>query len=532
MGIFRRIKHSRILSRQTISEAAVILTVVTLLSKIVGYLRTVLVAYYFGATAQVDAFVVAMLIPSLVLGIIAGGLQAVIVPVYTEKKHKNAEKAKVFVNQIFLINLVTLFILSALMILFPGFFVKIVAYGFKGERLTLAAHFLRFLVIYGFLSIFIGFFMGIFQSEKQFLYPALVTLTANLLVPISLFLLTPKLGINSWTVGEISFGVFGFSAMFLFLFYRKGFFRSFEINCIKWEEIRRFFALLLPIIFTSGVGAIYKIVDKAVASSLQTGAVAALNFAQLIYTLPYGLLAVPIVIAVYPTLSSLLVNENKESYDMVVNRTFSLLVFIMFPIASLFMVYSGIIVKLLYQHGAFTSEATSLTAFAVSMYSVGVITLSLNLLFQRIFFSHKDTKTPLYLTGTVVILNTTGDVLLAKVWGVGGIGLATTLSSICGSLLYVFSLRRKKFLNDYQAGFMRKEVFKVGLSSLILLLFAIPLKKLLLKQTGFFILLTRFVGVSAILFGIYILLNFFVKSYGMEVFKKYFIKTVKILKRP
>ena len=171
---FKRLEGLRILRRQSVSEAAIILVVITFLSKIIGYLRTVLVAYYFGATAQVDAFVVAMLIPSMVLGIIAGGLQTAIIPVYTEKRHEDVHRAKVFVNQIFAMNLIVLAAISVLMFLFPTTFVKIVAYGFKGQRLTLASYFMRFLIVYGFLNVFLGFFRGIFQAEKQFLFPCLL----------------------------------------------------------------------------------------------------------------------------------------------------------------------------------------------------------------------------------------------------------------------------------------------------------------------------------------------------------------------
>ncbi len=521
---FSRIRHSRILKKQTVSEAALILVVLSLLSKIVGYLRTVLVAYYFGATAQVDAFVVAMLIPSLVLGIIAGGMQAVIIPVYTEKKKENLKKAKTFVNQIFFINLILLGILSGLMILFPSVFVKIVAYGFSGERLSLASYFLRYLVIFGFFNVFTGLFVGLLQSEKQFLFPAFTLLVGNSLIPLSIFLLAGKIGISSWAAGEIAFGVFTFSSLFLFLFFKKRFFRSFELFRINWHEIFIFFALLLPVILTSGANAIYQIVDKAVVSSLSAGSVAALNFAQLIYRIPYGLIAVPVVISAYPTLSSVAVKKDFSRYIEVVRKTFSLLIFIMFPLSVFFIVYSDTIVNLLYKHGAFTSSAASVTAFAVSMYSIGLIAVSANFLFQRIFFSFKDTKTPFYITLFVVSFNAAGDVLLSKIWGVGGIGLATSLSTIIAFFLYAYLFKKKEFVEDFPFDFIGKEALKTGFVSLVLLVLALFLKPFVRNSSSFFYTLLRFSGVSVLLTVAYLVLARITKLFAFTVFSGYMRK--------
>ncbi len=522
LSIFRRIRHSGILKKQSVSEAAAILVVITFLSKIIGYLRTVLVAYYFGASAQVDAFVVAMLIPSLILGTIAGGgIQTVIIPVYTEKRKNDIQKAKLFVNQIFFINLVVLGALTAVMILFPSVFVKIVAYGFSGQRLSLASYFLRYLAIFGFFDIFVGLFVGLLQSEKQFLFPAATLLVANSLIPLSLFLLAPKIGINSWTVGELSFGAFAFSVMFLFLFYKKQFFHSFELLRINWQEIRHFFVLLLPVVLSSGVSALYRMVDKTVASSLPAGSVAALNFAQLIYQVPYGLLAIPIAVSVYPTLSSLVVEKKEKEYAEVLKKTLSLLIFIMVPLSVVLIVYSIPIVKILYQHGAFTSSATSLTAFAVSMYSIGLFTLSANALFQRVFFSFKDTKTPLYITIFVVIFNVAGDVLLSKIWGVGGIGLATALSSIIAFFAYLIFIRRKELIKNFSYKFLAKEGIKTGIASIFVFLTAVLFKNYLLLSPSLLTLIVRFVFVAAVLATVYLLIAFASKSFGFIVFKSY-----------
>jgi putative peptidoglycan lipid II flippase len=523
---FKKIRSSRILRSQSVSEAAVMLTLITFLSKIVGYLRTVLVAYYFGTSAQVDAFVIAMLIPSMIFGIIAGGLQIVIIPIYTEEKQKDSQKAKLFVNQIFFINVIILALLSLLMFLFPAVFVKLVAYGFKGTRLSYASYFMRFLIMYGFLNMFVRFFMGLLQAEKQFLFPAVTMLIANTLIPLSLFLFTKKIGINSWTIGETSYGIFGFSVMFFFLFYKKQFFHGFQIFHINWQKIWQFFILLLPIILTSGVWALYQIVDKTVASSLPAGSVAALNFAQLIYAVPLGFLITPLVTSVYPTFSDFAAKNDKTGYSKMFRNTFSILTFIILPILFIFIVYAQPIVRLLYQHGAFTTTSTSLTAFAVSMYSIGLFTISANLLFQRVFFSFKDTKTPLYITTAVFIFNAVGDVLLSKIWGIGGIGLATTLATIVAFFLYAFMIRKRHFISiPYKS--LIKEGLKVILSSIVILVIALLLKNYVNIAPNFIILLARFTLVALILAIVYLFSSYLLHSSSLNIIVQHSKKYLK-----
>jgi putative peptidoglycan lipid II flippase len=217
------------LKKQTISEATIIITIVTFLSKIVGYAREVLVAKYFGATAQTDSFLIAMLIPSLILGLFSSGIQTVIIREYAEK---NIEDAKIFVNQVFFIFSVVLSIVSAILILFSPFLIKMVAFGFVGERLTLASNLMKFLTPFGFMVVLSGLFTGLFQAEGQFLYPAVVGLVANMLIPLSLILFSPLMGIWSWTLGQNLFGFVLFFAMFFVLRFRWNFFDIFEVRKI------------------------------------------------------------------------------------------------------------------------------------------------------------------------------------------------------------------------------------------------------------------------------------------------------------
>ncbi len=517
---FKSFGNKRIFKWQSVTEASVILIVVTLISKLFGYLRTVLVAYYFGTSAKVDAFVIAMLIPSLLLGIIGNGFKMVIVPVYIAHKKENVQYAKLLVNVIFILNLIFVGILSVLIVIFPSFFIKIVAYGFGKTRMDLAVFYIKILIIYGFLNVFIGFLMGISQAERQFLYPSVIVLLGNMLIPLSIFCLQKRFGIISWAVGEVVFAVFSFSALFLYLFGKKGFFRRFDFKSIDLSEIKKFFIMVFPVILTSGVGVLYELVDKTVASSLHYGAVASLNYAQLIYRLPIGLIAVPVAAAAYPSFSSFAAAKQSESHIAIFRKVISLLFFIMLPLTAIFVVYSPQIIRVVFQHGAFGLSSAVETSFAVSMYSFGILFAAVNIVLRNVFLSYKDTVSPLIITIFAVILNALADIFLSKRMGIGGIALATSVVVSAVFVLYLIRLKGKGYVSFSNIGFMRSELLKdlAGVSTITAI--AIMLKKRLNINQATGILIIKLGVVLIFLFAIYMFVSYLTKSNGYGIFTK------------
>ena len=521
------LRNSRVLRSQTISEAAVIIAVLTFVSKIFGYLREILVANYFGATAKTDAFLVALLIPNMILGLFSAGLSTTIIPIFTEKKKEDETKGKLFVNQVFMISSTVLVIVSIFIVLFSGFFIKLVAYGFKGESLLMAERFIKLLTIFGFFNCISGLFTGLLQAERQFLVPILSSVVGNAMVPLSLFVLTPFLDIGSWIVGQIAFGAVQFFAMFIFLRKRWGFFKSFRVKGIMWGEVFNFYKLTLPIILTSGAGVLYQIVDKSVASSLQAGSISALNFAQRVYLIPYGLIGVSLAVSVFPTFSSFAVNRDTEGYSNVFEKSLIFLMYIMIPLSSFFVIFAQPIVKLLFERGAFDVSATTLTSLCVSMYAVSLFFLSLNDIFHRVFFSYKDTRTPMYISLFTVVLNIVLDILLGRLMGAAGIALATTLVTLSATVVHLFILMRRHYVGNLKRRQLFVEIAKVLIGTSIVIVISVFIKARVNFNLGFLPLLLRMVLISIVLLVVYTASTFILHSRGLGIMRE---EVTKILK--
>lgn len=517
---FSRIKNSSVLQKQTVAEATILITVLLFLSKIIGYFREILVAKYFGATGQTDAFLVALIIPTLIMGLISSGLSILIIPVYIEKRKKDVQKAKFFINQIFFFWSIILLGISLLVFLFVPFFVKIVAFGFEGERFDLAITLTRYLIPLGFATVFIGFFTGLFQARKQFLYPTLIGVIGNILIVLSLVLFRPKLGLNSWTVGQLFYAVFGFFALFWVL-WQKEFFHNFFLKYIDWVEIKHFFTLFFPLILVSGVTTLNQIIDKTIASSLQIGSIAILNFAQRTFDIPLSLLAAPLAVAIFPTFSSLALGKNKEAdYASTLKKALSLSWYIIIPATFILIVLSQSIVKFLFQRGAFSAEDTILTAFTVSMYSLGLFAYAANYFLISVFYSFKNTKTPLIISSVIVAINIVGNIILSRILGIAGIGLATAIAAIVGFVLFL-SILHKRYFNTSARRPLVSQVLKIILASIPLASCSFLLKSYLSAYLGFIHLLLRFILAGIPLVLLYLFLSYILKLEGFKIIASY-----------
>lgn len=519
------------LKRQTVTQAALLIAVISFISKFFGFFREVLVAKYFGATALTDAFLVALIIPVAILGLFAAGFGTLVIPFYTEKKNKDVEAAKKFVNSAYTV-WGSLFVGVSLVVLtFAPAFVHIVAYGFKGERFELAVTLTRFLVIAGLFNVLAGIFTGLFQAEKQFFFPIFTTFLGNVGLVGSLFFLHRYLGLHSWTLGQILSSSIAFFPMFFVLYWRYKFFHNLSYQQVDWKEIQRFGLLLLPLVVAGGISMLNQIVDKTIASGLDAGSIAALNFGQRVWGVPISLLATPIATAVFPFFSILALNgSNRKDYEDRLNKTLGISFYIMVPSSFLLYFLSEPVVQLLFERGAFNPQATVLTAFIVRMYALGLFGHAVSPLLARVFYSFKNTATPLLISALCVGLNIILNIVLSRIMGAAGIALATSIVMATNVVLYGY------FLRKYLTAFSRPvilEIIKIVLCSIPIGLICLLARPVFLHAEaatlhGFAALLLKISLVSLPSLALFALLShllrlpsyFFFRDYTKSLFRK------------
>jgi len=519
------------LKKQTITQAALIIAIISFISKFFGFFREVLVAKYFGASSQTDAFLVAIIVPTLILGLFASGFGTLIIPFYLEKKAQGQEVARSFVNAAFLVWGIIFIFIFILIFIFAPTFVRIVAYGFKGETFNLAVTLTRYLIISGFFTVFVGMFTGLFHGEKQFFFPIFVIFLGNVGLVSSLLFLHRYLGIHSWTVGQIFCWGFAFFSMLVVLYRRHKFFHSLYYNQIDWSEIKRFAVLLLPLVISGSLSVLNQIVDKTIASGLDAGSIAALNFASRIWQVPITLLATPIAIAVFPFFSEIALNGfSKKEYEQKLNKTLGYMFYLIIPATFFIFFLAEPLVRLFFERGAFDSEATVLTSFVLKMYVLGLFAHAFSPVLLRVFYSFKNTLTPLIISTICIALNIILNIVLSKSMGAAGIALATSIVMTANVLL--FSLFLKKEISVFSGNYkvVPVKIFICSLPICIICYLSLPYLSDISSSTisGFITLLVRLA-----LAGILSLISFLTLSRWLRLEQYEFIKnyTTNLIKR-
>jgi putative peptidoglycan lipid II flippase len=440
----RRSSLIRLLHKQSVAQAAVLIAVVTFLSKFAGFAREVVIARQFGATGQTDAFLVGMMVPNVVLGLFAGGLGTLIVPWYLGHKKEDPERARLLVDQVTLVWGVVFALACVSVWVFAPQLVHIFARGFAGARYDLAVQVTRLLVPMGFMIIMTGLFTGLLQTESSFLVALMWTFLGNVALVACLLALSSRMGIHAWTLGQTMMAFVSFVPLIILLAgTRYGFFRRFDVRHIDWPAILQFAALLIPLVLAGGVSTLNVIVDRWVASRLPEGAIAALNFSGRVWTLPITLLAGPIATATFPAFSSMAVDGSAlHVMDDKVRRTVAFLAYIVIPSSVGIVILATPITRLLFQRGAFDATATSITASCVQMYALGLVFQAVLPILTKVFYAFKNTVTPLLIGVSIVGANMAGNIILSKYLGAAGIALATSITVMLGAFIYALLLHR------------------------------------------------------------------------------------------
>lgn len=412
------------------------------LSKIMGFLRETIIAAYFGASYLVDAFLVAQMIPQALFSVIGSSLTTAVVPLVTEYKEKKGfASVLTFVNSITTIMLAICAGLVLLGWLGADIIVRLVAPGFGGAAFELAVKltYIMFPMIIGLGLAGLG--SGILMSQKRFFYPSFIGIPYNLVLIIALIIGAKKWGIYGLAVAT----VVAVAAQWLFQvpdLRRGGFIFRPHIDW-KHPGLKQMFKLIIPVTISTGAGQFNLLINRLLASGLIEGSIAALNYANKLNNLAYGVIGLAVARAVYPEMSEAAVLEDKEKFLKSLYRSVNSLLLIMLPFAVGMMILRDPLVRVVYQRGAFDDQAAGLTMTAVLFYAVGMPFLSVRDIVLRAFYALQDTLTPMKVALFTVAINVGLNLILVRYLAHGGLALGSSIAAIAGFFILLWKLRRK-----------------------------------------------------------------------------------------
>jgi putative peptidoglycan lipid II flippase len=430
-----------------LARSTAIFSLATGLSRLLGLVREMTSAYYFGVAGRINAFTVAIQIPNLVRALLAdAALSGAFVPVFNEMLERG-EKARAWrvASTLFWLMLLGLGSVTALFVLLAPLLLR--PFGSPGGDFDLAVSLSRVLFPIVVLLGLSGIVVGILNTYEHFAAPALAPVAWNLVIILGLVLGVPRIESES---GELYLyaGVVVLGTLVQLLL-PVPWLRRLDGRltvALDWRDpaVRRVLTLMLPVTLTIGLINVNFVVDTLFASRLLDPelAPAAIDKAFRLYMLPQGMFAVAVTAVLFPTLSRFAARRDDPGFRRALDAGVRQIAFLLVPAGIVSILLAEPIVRLVYERGEFTSADTEIVAECLQAFSLGLVFNGWMLILNRGFYAVQSNWLPTSVALGTVALNAALDAVFYRL-GIWGIPLATSVVNVAGTAVLLAAMQRR-----------------------------------------------------------------------------------------
>ncbi len=425
-----------------LARAGAVVSGAFLASRILGYVRTVVIGTTFGAGPELDAFFAAFRLPDLIFQLVAAGaMSSALIPVlaglFATDESARAWRLVATVANLVLIVLTGLAILAFAL---APVLVRFLAPGFDDVGLARTTELTRIMLIAPVLLALGAVATSALNAAGRFAASAMAPIAYNVAIIAGAVLLGPSIGVHALAVGTVV-GAFGHVAIQVLPLRSAGFRPSRSIE-LSDPAARRVLTLLAPRAIGLGASQITFIVMTALASSLGDGAVTAYAIAFALLQIPLGVIGVPLGVVIFPSMAREVALGSTAAYVGLVTRSVRVLLFVMLPITALGIALRFQVVELLFGYGRFDAAAIADTAATLAAFLAGLGAHAAIAVLARAFYARQDTRTPVLAAVVAVVVNTALGVVLVGPFGLVGLALAIAVAAWIEAAMLLVLLER------------------------------------------------------------------------------------------
>ena len=438
-----------------LARSTAVFSLATGLSRLLGLVREMVSAYYFGVSGKINAFTVAIQIPNLVRALLAdAALSGAFVPVFNEMLEQGDKKRAWRVASTLLwLMLLGLGAITAIFILLAPLLLR--PFGDPGGDFDLAVTLSRILFPIVVLLGLSGIVVGILNTYEHFAAPALAPVAWNLVIILGLVLGVPRIDDENGQL-YLYAGVVVLGTLVQLLL-PVPWLRRLDGRltlALDWRDpaVRQVFTLMLPVTLTIGLINVNFVIDTLFASRLLDPelAPASIDKAFRLYMLPQGMFAVAVTVVLFPALSRLAARRDDPGFRRALDAGLRQIAFLLVPAGLVSIVLADPIVRLVYQRGEFTAADTTVVAQCLQAFSIGIVFNGWMLILNRGFYAWQTNWVPMTVALGTLALNAILDAVFYR-FGIWGIPLATSVVNVVGTLTLLFMMRRRVGLADFVA---------------------------------------------------------------------------------
>lgn len=509
-------------------RAAGSMMIITLVGKILGLVRDMLLASNYGSGMEANAFLTASRIPRVFFdAIFASAISASFIPIFNESLEKKGKKSAFeFTNKFITLIVIVTVIMTLTGMGFAPQLTNLFAGGYDTKTKVLSISLLKIMFP---TVVFTGIaysFVGVLQSFDEFTIPAALSIVSNGIIIIYYLFFNKSMGIYGLSVAFL-IGWAMQAIMQAPSLIKNGYRYKPSFALKKDENIRKVLTLMLPVMVSTWVQPINIAINANFASHLYKGAgVSAIEYANNLYTIIVGVFVLSVANVIFPRLSRMTANNDKNAFFNTVITTIRILSFIIIPMTAGVMALSGPIISLIYERGAFDAFSTGITSSALFYFSLGMFGYGLQAILSRAFYAEQDGKTP-FVAGLIsIIVNLALCKVLVGSMSVSGLALASAISSTLYGLLLFISLKRKN--RDADMNGLAVSVIKMTVCALVMAAAVVLVKNILWSSGASMVMKIIAVGIAVIVgIAVYLIMSKLTKLYEADLVFGYVGKMLK-----
>lgn len=427
--------------KEKVLHSTMLVTLVIILSKAIGFGRDMVTTAYFGRTMENDAYVSAYSLFYLPVLLFNSCISATLIPMYVSERQKHSLKH----SNRFASNAINLFALIALVVSAAMFaladpLVRLVYRGFPADKIALTAKLVRIMVlalVFNVTSITVS---NMLNAMEKYIAAQLTGFPLSVCVIVASVAFSGRFGIAA-----VAWGVFAANILQLLVLipFLKGWFHYTPQLNLRDRRFKKLAKLALPAMLSMGVSELNHMIDHALASGLAEGTLTSMTSAYRLITFLQGILIVPLTTIMFSKMSVKVAENDERGALNMLKRSAITLSMVVLPIVGIGAVLSVDVIKFAYMRGKFTLEDVNVTAGILLFYIVGLPAFGMRDFLSRMFHALKDTKTPFRVSCMVVGINIVLNFILRAVMGANGLAFATTIAGYCGTIALVLLLRRR-----------------------------------------------------------------------------------------
>ena len=417
-----------------------------------GFIREMVLANYYGTSYVSDVYVAVQNIPAIIFTVFGTAVTTGFIPLYTEIKIKrDKEAADTFANNVFNIFFLLSIFLTTIGVVFSKQLVKLFAGGFQRETFALCNQYAKIIMPTCVAIILVYVYNAYLQIEGYFNQNSLMNVPYNL-IQIAFIAIGFYIG-NSYILAiGLLLASFGQLVYLRVLVKKRTDFKHQRVLNFRDTNIRQMLILVGPVFISTGVNQLNSIVDRSMASGLIEGSVSALNYSSEVANMVTQVVILSLTTILYPKMTELFARNDKKEKNGFTLTYINVVSLLVLPLAALIFMFSKEIVQILFGRGAFNENTVLFVSRALKIYALGIVGASFRDILNKVFYSMKDTKTPM-INGTIAVAVNIGlNIVLVRKFEYLGLAFATSVSAtVCTVLLLIQMCKKMEEFNYTKA---------------------------------------------------------------------------------